>query len=291
MSLLLKNTYVSIILIEVNNPKSNRLLKMNILFIGDIVGRIGRQTIKNLLPRLRKKHALDFVFANAENAAHGSGVTETIVKELMEAGIDAMTTGDHAFRNHKQIEIFNNFPIIRPANLPQGAPGMGYLIIKKDNKKILLISLIGQVFMNTSVDNPFIKINEILANISLPKKNLSAIIVDIHAETTSEKINMGYHLDGRVSAVLGTHTHVPTADACVTKKGTAVITDVGMAGAANESLGIAKEGTLKAFLTSIKEPHVIPKKGEAVLNAVLIKIGRDQKAIAIKQIIENINIK
>lgn len=264
---------------------------MNILFIGDIVGRIGRQTIKKTVPGLRKKHALDFVFANAENAAHGSGVTEKIIKELMAAGIDAMTTGDHAFRNHKQIEIFDNFPIIRPANLPKGAPGLGYLIFEKNNKKVLLISLIGQVFMNTSVDNPFIKINEILANISLPKKNLSAILVDIHAETTSEKINMGHHLDGRVSAVLGTHTHVPTADARVTKKGTALITDVGMCGAANESLGISKEETLKVFLTSIKEPHVIPEKGEAALNAVLIKTGRDQKAITIKQVIENIVIK
>ena len=265
--------------------------KMNILFIGDIVGRIGRQTIKRFVPRLRKKHALDFVFANAENAAHGSGVTETIVSELMEAGIDAMTTGDHAFRNHKQIEIFDNFPIIRPANLPLGAPGLGYLTLEKNNKKILLISLIGQVFMNTSVDNPFIKINEILANISLPKKNLSAIIVDIHAETTSEKINMAYHLDGRATAVLGTHTHVPTADGRVSRKGTAAITDVGMCGAANESLGIAKEETLKFFLTAVKEPHVIPVKGEATLNAVLIKVGRDRKATTIKQIIENIIIK
>ncbi len=264
---------------------------MNILFIGDIVGRIGRQTIKKIVPRLRKKHALDLVIANAENAAHGSGVTETIIKELMEAGIDAMTTGDHAFRNHKQIEIFDSFPIIRPANLPQGAPGLGHMILEKNNKKTLLISLIGQVFMNTSVDNPFIKINEILANISLPKKNLSAIIVDIHAETTSEKINMAYHLDGRVSAVLGTHTHVPTADARVTKKGTAVISDVGMCGAANESLGIVKEGTLKVFLTSVKEPHVLPEKGEATLNAVLIKVAKDQKATTIKQIIENIIIK
>ena len=191
----------------------------------------------------------------------------------------------------KVLKEVNNFPIIRPANLPLGAPGLGYLTLEKNNKKVLLVSLIGQVFMNTSVDNPFIKINEILANISLPKKNLSAIIVDIHAETTSEKINMGHHLDGKVSAVLGTHTHVPTADARVSKKGTAIITDVGMCGAANESLGIDKEGTLKVFLTSVKEPHVIPEKGEATLNAVLIKTGHDRKATTIKQIIENINIK
>ncbi len=264
---------------------------MNILFIGDIVGRMGRQIITKTLSKLKKKHKIDLVIANAENAAHGSGITKNILKELITSGVDAFTTGDHSFRNYKQIELFDEYPLARPANFPTNAPGQEYTIIEKNNKKILLISLIGQVFMNNSVDNPFIKINEILADNSLQANSFFAIIVDIHAETTSEKVNMGYHLDGRVSAVLGTHTHIMTADARVTKKGTAYITDVGMAGAAYESLGIGKKETLKQLLTFIKEPHVLPEKGKAILNSVLIEIGRDQKTKIIKPIIEFINIK
>jgi metallophosphoesterase (TIGR00282 family) len=263
---------------------------MNILFIGDIVGRLGRQAVAKLLPKLKKKYKIDLVIANAENAAHGSGVTEKILKELKKSGIDAFTAGDHSFRNHKQLELFNNYPLLRPANFPKNAPGGEYLIIEKSKQKILLISLIGQVFMNNSVDNPFIKINEILADNSLQTNNFFAIIIDIHAETTSEKVNMGYHLDGRVSAVLGTHTHIMTADARITKKGTAYITDVGMAGAAYESLGISKKGTLKQFLSYIKEPHVLPEKGEAILNSVLLEIGRNQKAKSIKPISEFVKI-
>ena len=264
---------------------------MNILFIGDIVGRIGRQTVTRLVPKLKKKHQLDFVFANAENAAHGSGVTEPIIKELMDAGVDCFTTGDHAFKNKKHLDIFDRLPILRPANWSLDCPGVGYKIIEKNNKNILLINLIGRVFMKLDHDCPFHKLNEILANISLHVNKLSAIIIDIHAETSSEKINIGHFADGKVSAVLGTHTHIITADSRVTNKGMAYITDVGMTGAAYESLGIAKEGTLKTFLTQIKEPHVIPEKGWATLNSVLIKIDRRQKATLIKPITEFINIK
>ncbi len=252
---------------------------MQILFIGDIVGRMGRLAVAKILPKLKKKYKIDLVIANAENAAHGSGVTEKILKELLTSGIDAFTVGDHAFRSHKQIGVFEEFPIVRPANFPADAPGQGYIIIKKNKKKFLLISLIGQIFMNNSDDN------------SLHLSNIFAIIVDIHAEASSEKINMGHHLDGKISAVLGTHTHVMTADEHITKKGTAYITDVGMTGAAYESLGITKENTLKQFLTYVKEPHVLPKKGQAILNSVLIKIKQKQKAETIKPIIEFINIK
>ena len=264
---------------------------MKILFIGDIVGRIGRTTVTRVLPRLRKERKIDLVIANAENSAHGAGVTESVIKELQEAGVDAMTTGDHAFNNKKHLEIFDSYPIVRPANFSAGVPGNGFMIISVKDKKVLLINLIGRVFMSGNYECPFRKLDEILANPGLPIKKLSAIIIDIHAETTSEKINFGHWADKRVSAVIGTHTHVMTADQKVTSLGTAYITDTGMVGAADESLGIAKEGTLKTFLTQIKQPHVLPEKGKSVFSSVLLNIdSKTAKAKSIKPIIKFINI-
>jgi hypothetical protein len=263
---------------------------MNILFIGDIVGRIGRQAVGRILPKLRKKHNLDLVVANAENSAHGSGITDTILKELQGYGVDFFTAGDHAFMNRKNLDIYDRLPIIRPANWSPEAPGRGYAEINVKGKKILMISLIGRVFMRGQHDCPFHKLNEILANISLPVDSFYAIMVDIHAETTSEKINMMHFADGRITALLGTHTHIQTADAQVSDQGTAYITDVGMTGAADESLGIGKEGTLKTFLTQIKAPHVIPEKGRAQLCGALVRIGKNQKATGLKPVIEYVNI-
>jgi len=265
---------------------------LNILFIGDIVGKIGRKTIAKIVPKLKKEHKINFVIANAENSAHGAGVTENIITELESSGIDCFTTGDHAFRNKKNLDIYDKKNIIRPANFSPVSPGKGYMVINKQGKKILVINLIGRVFMQMNHDCPFQKIDEILANINLPRKKLSAIIVDIHAETTSEKINIGHYLDGRVSAVLGTHTHIMTADHKITNKGTAYITDTGMVGAADESLGIEKEGTLKTFLTQIKQPNVIPEKGKAIFNGVILKINsKNPQALSIKPVIQYINIK
>ncbi len=264
---------------------------MKILFIGDIVGRIGRETVKKLLPRLIHKHSLDFVFANAENSAHGSGITETIVEELRGAGIDYFTTGDHAFKNKKQLAIFDNLPVLRPANTNNAVPGKGQVILEKNGAKILLINLIGQVFMPLQPENPFIKLDEILADNHLPKNSRSAIIVDIHAETTSEKIALAHYADGRASAIIGTHTHVQTADARISAKGMAAITDVGMVGSADNCLGVEKDGILRTFLTQVKEPHVIPEKGQAIFNAVLIKFNNSEgQATAIKPISEFIEI-
>lgn len=264
---------------------------MNILFIGDIVGRIGRLTVAKVLPRLIKKHNIDMVIANAENSAHGSSVTESIIKELKQAGVDYFTAGDHAFNNRKNLDVYEKLPILRPANWSAEAPGAGFAVIEKNKQKILLISLIGRVFMKKDHDCPFYKINEILANESLHPKNLSAIIVDIHAEATSEKTAMKHFLDGRVSALLGTHTHIPTADAEITPEGMAYITDVGMVGAKNHCLGVEKDGIIRTFQTQIKEPHVIPEKGKAIFNSILIKIAKNQKATSIKPITEIIAIK
>ncbi len=272
----------------ITNPK----LHMNILFIGDIVGKIGRKAIAKILPKLKKELKTDLVVANAENSAHGAGVTESIIKELQKCGVDYFTTGDHAFRNKKDLDIFNKLPVLRPANFSPHAPGQGHAIIEVKGRLVLLINLVGRIFMSGDHECPFHKLNEILANPDLPIKKVSAIIIDVHAETTSEKVNIGHFADGRASAVLGTHTHIMTADHKVTDKGTAYITDVGMAGVADESIGIAKEGTLKTFLTQIKEPHVIPEKGRAIFNSVLVQIStKTKKATSIKPITQFVNIK
>ncbi len=258
---------------------------INILFFGDIVGKIGRQTIIKLLPKIKKEFNPDFVIANAENAAHGAGINEKIIKELMSAGIDAFTTGDHAFDNKKQLTIYDKYPIIRPANFSQKSPGKGWLLLKsKSNKQIIIINLIGRIFMRLSHECPFLKLDEILAINNLSAQKNSAILIDIHAEATSEKINLFHYANSRVSAILGTHTHIMTADEQITTKGTAYITDVGMCGAADESLGISKKGTLKTFLTQIKEPHAIPKKGKAMVNAVFVSIRTNGTAKKIKTI-------
>ncbi|MBU4252958.1 MAG: YmdB family metallophosphoesterase [Candidatus Omnitrophica bacterium] len=264
---------------------------MKVLFIGDICGKIGRKAVAKILPELKKELKPDLVVANVENLAHGKGVTKTTLDEVFEAGVDWATGGDHSFSNHKQAEeIYNgDLPILRPANYSAGVPGKGCSLIKLGDKKILLINLIGRVFMRMDYDCPFRKLDEILADYAA--ENLSAIIIDIHAEATSEKIIMSYFADGRASAVLGTHSHVMTADHGITSQGTARITDVGMAGSAEGSLGIAKEDIIKTFLTQIKYPHIIPEKGKAIFNAVLVSIDpKTAKAKSIKPITKFVEI-
>ena len=265
---------------------------MNILFIGDICGKIGRKAVAKVLPKLKKELKPDLVIANAENLAHGQGVTKKTLEEIFSAGVDWATGGDHSFSVQKQIEeIYNSdLPILRPANYSAAVPGRGYSVINVNGKKVLLISLIGRVFMRMDYDCPFGKLDEILDAYAV--KNLSAIIVDIHAEATSEKIAISHFADGKASAVLGTHSHVMTADHEITPQGTARITDVGMAGFADGSLGLEKESIIKTFLTQIKYPHIIPEKGRAIFNAVFISIDpKTGKAKSIKPIIRFTEIK
>lgn len=263
---------------------------LKILFIGDVFGKIGRTTLKRTVSKLKSKHKIDLVIANADNLAHGKGVTENTIKEAREFGVDWFTNGDHAFDSN-QNELYDQQPIIRPANFPPTAPGKGWTIVNIKGHNILIINLLGRIFMKMEYDCPFRKIDEILANNFLSENKLSAIIIDIHAEATSEKVSLRHYVDGRVSAVLGTHTHVPTADAQITKKGTAFISDVGMVGNNEGCIGVDKELIIKEFLTQISQPKKIPEKGESIFCGVLLTINpKTARAESIKQIIEKINI-
>ena len=222
---------------------------MNILFIGDIVGSPGREAIKKLLPELKKEYKLDFVAANAENAAGGSGITQKIAQELFDCGVDVLTSGDHIWKKREIIEFINQEGrVLRPANFPSGAPGRGCAVFKtKNNLKVGVVNINGRVFME-ALDCPF---KTALSCFEELTKETNIIIVDIHAEATSEKVALGWFLDGKVSAVMGTHTHIQTADEKILPKGTAFITDVGMTGPYDSVIGRKIENVLERFLTSI----------------------------------------
>lgn len=264
---------------------------LKILFIGEINGEIGRKSIKKILPNLKRELKPDLIIANADNLAHGNGITKKTIEEMIEIGIDWFTGGDHCFGNIKSFELYNSkLPILRPANYSQKAPGKGYSLIElKNNNKILLISLVGQVFMRPEFDNPFTQVDKILSN--LANNNISAIIIDIHAEATSEKAALFHYLDGKVNAILGSHTHVMTVDSQISKLGTAFISDVGMTGFADGILGVEKEDIIKTFLTKIKYQHKIPKIGRTIFNAVFLTIDpKTKKTKNIKPITKFINI-
>ncbi len=245
---------------------------LTILFLGDIVGRLGRAAVARLVPQLREKYSPDLVFANGENAAHGKGVTPLTIEEMLSSGIDYLTTGDHCFDQINLIEeCFNGrFPILRPANYAPNVPGQGFVIIPSAKGDILLINLIGQTFMPRNFESPFHCAEKILA--SFTGKKFSAIIIDIHAETTAEKIALRHFLDGRISALLGTHTHVPTADAQITSNGSGYISDLGMTGDADGVIGIVAQPIVQSFITQLKLGHELAQTGRAQCNGVKLEI-------------------
>jgi metallophosphoesterase (TIGR00282 family) len=245
---------------------------IKILFIGDIVGSPGREAVKIILPQLKEQYKLDFIVANGENAAGGSGLTPKICMELFDYGIDVLTSGDHIWRKKEIFEIIDkDLRILRPLNLPSLSPGKGWGIytLKDGKTRIAVINLLGRIFMEP-IDCPFQKVQQEIERISLKTK---IIIVDMHAEATSEKVAMGWYLDGLVSAVLGTHTHVQTADERVLPKGTGYITDVGMCGAFDSVIGRKIEHVIKRFITAI--PQRFEVAGENVnLEAVFLEIDK-----------------
>ncbi|MFW6172268.1 MAG: TIGR00282 family metallophosphoesterase [Elusimicrobiota bacterium] len=253
---------------------------MNILFIGDIVGRPGRRTVKKVLKSIIEKYKVDFVIANCENSAGGMGITANVMKELLDMGIDMLTSGNHIWKRRKEVEkVINNPKLLRPANYPDLAPGRGFNVYTSDNKKIGVINLQGRVFME-SIDNPFSVIDGVLEQM----KETKNIIVDFHAEATSEKMAMAWYLDGKVSAVIGTHTHVQTSDEVIMPDGTAYITDAGMTGSKSGVIGVEKEEIIKKFLTGMPFRFKVAKENEQ-LEGVLIKTDdKTGRSIAVNRI-------
>lgn len=255
---------------------------MKILFIGDIVGKNGRQVVRNLLPNLLEKYKLDMVIANGENAAGGFGITEKTAAELFETGIHIITTGNHIWDKKEAIPyIAKENRILRPINYPPNTPGVGSIIFTLPSKeKIAVINVSGRVFMNT-LDCPFRTAKDEIENL---KKSTNIIIIDFHAEATSEKVAFGYYMDGLASAVIGTHTHVQTADEKILPGGTAYITDVGMTGPQASVIGIEKEQIIERFLSQMPRKYNVAG-GKGLLSAVVIEIdSKSGRATAIERL-------
>ncbi len=258
---------------------------MKILTIGDIVGRPGRQIVHKLLGGLREQYGIDMVIANGENSAGGFGLSVSTANELLKTNVDVITSGNHIWAQKDILPYLDNadMPILRPLNYPPGAPGRGWLIAGK----VMVVNIIGRTFMNDN-DCPFRAMDALLAETS-PRPPI--IIVDFHAEATSEKVAMGRYLDGRVSAVLGTHTHVGTIDSQILPGGTAYVTDIGMTGPSDSIIGDDVENVIKRFLTQM--PHRLSVgKGKPVLNAILVEVNeKSGRALSIERITGEIDEK
>ncbi|MEM6413257.1 MAG: TIGR00282 family metallophosphoesterase [Pseudomonadota bacterium] len=252
---------------------------MRLALIGDIIGRTGRHGLAEHLPQLRRRLKLDFVAVNAENAAGGFGVTRNICHELFEAGADVLTTGNHAFDQRDDIDIFDDeHRLLRPANFPLTNPGRGSVLHQTANGfNILVINVQGQIGM-PPCDDPFAAVDRELDGAKLGRE-ADVILVDVHAEATSEKYAMGHYLDGRVSAVVGTHTHVPTADAHVMAGGSAYITDLGMCGDYDSVIGMEKTEPIRRFTTKMNMNRFNPATGEASICGLFVETDPTGKAI------------
>lgn len=243
---------------------------MRLLYCGDVVGKSGRATIQKHLPDLRRRLAADFVIVNGENAAHGFGITAKIFRALIGAGADAVITGNHVWDQPETMGMIDDESrLIRPLNYPEGTPGRGvHLFETQAGKRVLVAQVMGTLFMTKHAD-PFAAVEGAIAGTALGT-DADAIFVDIHAEATSEKMAIGQHFDGRVSAIVGSHTHVPTADANVLPGGTAYMTDVGMCGDYDSVIGMKKEAAIARFTDPGRGPRLEPADGEATLCAVVI---------------------
>ncbi len=255
---------------------------MNVLFLGDVVGKMGRSALEDNLATLKKDYDINLVIVNGENVAHGKGITQKTYKWLMEQGVACVTMGNHTWDNKDIYEFIDEKnTIVVPANYAKGTPGKGYLTINYNGTKVTVVSLIGTVFMNARYDCPFERIDQILEEV-----DSDVFIVDFHGEATSEKIAFGYYVDGRVAAVLGTHTHVPTADARILEFGTGFQTDVGMNGCLDGVIGVKKEGIIRKFKTGMPERFQPMDTGKTQLNGTVLQIedGLTKKIIPINRI-------
>ncbi len=253
---------------------------MRILAIGDIIGKPGRKAVRSILPGLRSEYNVNLVVANGENAAGGLGLTPTTAKEVFDSGVDVITTGNHIWAYKEIVPYLDNEPaLLRPLNYPPSTPGRGYLI----KKGVLVVNLLGRVFIG-HFDCPFRAMDQLLAELGTERKPPSAIIVDFHAEATSEKVAMGRYLDGRVSAVLGTHTHVGTIDVRILPGGTAYVTDIGMVGPVDSVIGDDPDSVINRFLTQIPS-RLSVGRGRVNFDAILVEVDENNgKAVDIKRI-------
>ncbi|RKQ88385.1 TIGR00282 family metallophosphoesterase [Brockia lithotrophica] len=253
---------------------------MRVLFLGDIVGRPGRRLVAAVLPLLRARYAPDVVLANGENAAHGKGITRDVARQLVEAGIDAITLGNHTWDNRDVFELFAEgaLPVVRPANYPPGTPGPAFWIVERGGFRLAVVNLMGRAFMPPLCD-PFRTIDGILREL---EGRADAVFVDVHAEATAEKQALAWYLDGRVSAVVGTHTHVPTADARILPGGTAYLTDVGMTGPRDGILGMEREGVLRRTLTYLPGRFEVEERGGVEIGVCAVEIDASGRSVKIE---------
>jgi metallophosphoesterase (TIGR00282 family) len=241
---------------------------MNILMIGDVFGDPGRAAVARLVPKLRQEHAIDFCVINVENSAGGSGVTPAMARQFLEQGADVMTSGNHIWNRREIVEyITRENLLLRPANFPTGTPGVGHVSVKAGPHRVAVLNLMGRVFMNP-IDCPFRKADEIVPQL---RRETPIVLVDMHAEATSESVAMGWYLDGRVSAVVGTHRHVQTADERVLPGGTAYITDLGMTGPTDGVIGVDRDIILQRFLTQMPA-RFEPARGPVALHGAIIVV-------------------
>lgn len=242
---------------------------MRVLFIGDVVGSMGREMITEYLPRLKKKFRPQVTIVNGENAAAGRGITEKIYKKFLQDGVDVVTMGNHTWDNRDIFEFIDQAKkMVRPANFPEGTPGQGIVFVKVNQLELAVINMQARSFM-VDLDDPFRKINELIEE---ARKRTPIIFVDFHGETTSEKQAMGWFLDGKVSAVVGTHTHVQTNDARILPQGTAYLTDVGMTGPYDGILGMRREPVIEKFLTALPKRFEVVENGRRILSGCLLEI-------------------
>lgn len=254
---------------------------MRVLAVGDIVGRAGLEKLKEVLPEVVKENNIDFVIVNGENAADGMGITEKMYKEMLDLKIDVVTMGNHTWGKKEIFNFINDKHIIRPANYSSNNPGKGYDIYECKNKQIAVINLIGRTTMQVLSENPFIVAKDIINEI---KDAVDIIIIDFHAEATAEKIALGYYLDGDITILFGTHTHVQTADEEILEKGTAYITDIGMTGPKKSVIGMDVDVSIKRFETSLPEKYKVAE-GKGKFNSCMFEIDEQtNKVIKIERI-------
>lgn len=259
---------------------------MKLLLVGDIVGRPGKHACSQVIPRLVRDRQIDFVVANAENASAGSGLTPSMFKKLQHYGVDVCTMGDHIYRRRDILPLLSSSDrVVRPINLPPEAAGREVaLVTARDGTRVAVLSVLGRIFMNVRSDCPYHAVDRVLKQIPM---DVRVIVVDMHAEATSEKVAMGWHLDGRVSVVAGTHTHVQTSDERVLPKGTAYITDLGMTGPHESVLGRDRGAVLRSLITGMPHPYNVAE-GDRKLHGVIVEVDPSTgRAVSIERVCES----